>query len=277
MSISMKQSPFFPLQAWEQLVLTKLDWQINLVVPQDYFDLLLQEISPAKTKNPLQDVPLSREPATPPTAHDNQLDDLKTDAALICSVCCQSAQISRNPPRLLAFCALLIAAKQYEFPGVEGEVEMRRTLRVLLLKEEPKSVKDLMLKVQELVCKVLPLSRENSPTKRSYASVLKGQSPEFKITTSSTPKSKLPLKESTNVELKARRRLISIEEDVRNLSLDKENNDSAIGMMLNCTPDCPSAGSKESSPGDSGASSADSPPSQDSLTKTKRLLKTLNP
>merc|ERR1711923_215957 len=27
------------IQAWEKLVLTKLDWNVNLVIPQDYLDL----------------------------------------------------------------------------------------------------------------------------------------------------------------------------------------------------------------------------------------------
>ena len=354
-------------QAWEKLLLTKLNWNVNLVVPQDYLNLLHLEIAEeiremaAKTKgpqNPLHDVPLSGHDvtATPPTGdnqrptaakdettdqnptstvEDEEDEDTLRDADLICSLCCQSLQIfAQHPSRLLSFCCMVIALKQRGLMDIaiaDEHVLMDRLLIALKLGHQYsiKMVTDLICEIQCLIFSLLPLplSRESSPVKPSYASVLKTVSPHkspsptssrtssvrqnqespFRITTSSTPKSRHPLTEYvTNVQEETRgprRRLISVDEvteEVRsslNLSgntlqqqrhhqdaADKENNDSAIGgMLLNVTPRTPdllerlssssaSGSSKESSPGDSGASSADSPVAATSTSSSKSKI-----
>ena len=95
--------------------MTKLDWQVNFVVPNDYLDLLLQfetelqdeQVEGAKTsqKNPLQGAALGSN--SPPGVVDNQCHTATTarqDADLICSLCCHSAKLSSCSSRHY-FCA----------------------------------------------------------------------------------------------------------------------------------------------------------------------------
>lgn len=279
-------------------MLSELEWDVNLIIPQDYADLLVsilgsenrelsfgtsegeREAEEGEEENPLQDLPLgsinsrSLSPPTDNNQHPAGQDDKTAvkDADLIATLCSHSPEISiQNPPRMLGLCSAIIATKN------ESAIPDDLVDTLQLDKERVQGVLTAMqihlddvLPPESLLCSPSK-QRMKTPSPPNSSEAGHSQHSPFKVCSSSTPISRMPLREnvSSNIDhllaSDVRRRLsLNQVEEVDDVQItDKENNDSAIGMMLNQTPSLDGQGSstsKTSSPGDSGASSSNSPP-----------------
>jgi len=198
------------LKAWEMLVLSKLNWDVNLVIALDYLEPVLQSLWPqAET--------------TTTSSDSNELKE--------CSVlCCRASQSATFRSH---FSPKTVALSVWHKP-ISKEI-----LAWLEVSQE---------NIDQCTKALFPLTPTVSP---------------FKVESSSTPKSsRLPLRDNIEV-INIRRRLTSLNTSYNITAEDnKENNDSAIGGILNTT--CSSSGasptgsSKGSSKGSSTQSSPDS-------------------
>ena len=183
-------------QAWEMLILSKLDWDVNLVIALDYLEPLQSLWPKAKTDS-------------------NELKE--------CSVlCCRASQCANFRAK---FSAKIVALSVWNKPVPEAILT-----HMQVSKEQWEECKKAMH----------PLG---TPPLGGTPSV----SP-FKVESTSTPKSsRVPLRDNIEVT-NIRRRLSSLNTSTGE---NKENNDSAIGLM-NTTHSSPtnsgsSLGSKTSS------------------------------
>lgn len=202
------------LKAWEMLVLSKLNWDVNLVIALDYLEPVLQSLWPQAESTTLST-----------TTDSNELKE--------CSVlCCRASQSATFRSH---FSPKTVALSVWHKP-ISKEI-----LAWLEVSQE---------KIDQCTKALFPLTPTVSP---------------FKVESSSTPKSsRIPLRDNSIEVINIRRRLTSLNTstNIINTEENKENNDSAIGGILNTT--CSSSGasptgsSKGSSKGSSIQSSPDS-------------------
>jgi len=256
------------LKAWEMLVLSKLDWDVNFVIALDYLEPLNSLLSTSENL---------------PQASPMETNELKN---LICTlskryttfraiytariVACSALNLTENPEML----EILGLNRTTENTGHvrPDETKSGKALEndKVLLKECSKEFKSLPSES----CKTPPLSNNQlSP---------------FKAESTSTPKSsRTPLRNNNNVNVNSeinpsvnttptRRRLTSLcggEES-------KENNDSGFGLLLSTsvesqcskTPSVSSKNSSKQSSPDSGASSETSPKTNKDVQELDKLL-----
>ena len=219
------------------LVLSKLDWEVNLVIALDYLEPLNTLQNSAETEKTGE-----KTEKRLPKAETNELKNL------ICTLSSRYATFRAiYSARIVA-----LASLKLQKSNISQLFELSPTET-----EKLRQCTEKYFSVTEAISHQTP---NNSP---------------FKIESTSTPKSsRTPLKDLKDVKNSPiRRRLTSLSEE------SKENNDSAIGYMLNFSPP-PSitskTSSKTSSP-DSGASSGDSPKSNKDVQEIDKILQsTLN-
>lgn len=209
----------FFTQIWEKLILSKLNWDVNLVVPNDYLSPVLRQL-----QVDVVDVVVDA---------DNDDKDVKNellrDVEIVASLVHRSAQFTaRHPPRLVASASILLAIRECQSRGSKsssGEESLAHFSNVLssnlrrgLSLTTPQDELDLKNCLEEMVAllwKDLPKSPPEKTKEDQVSSPVKfgtppgaysaGSSP-FKISSASTPKrSRLPLRDGSNLPTFRRR------------------------------------------------------------------------
>eukprot|EP00096_Caligus_rogercresseyi_P004020 TRINITY_DN18137_c0_g1_i1.p1 TRINITY_DN18137_c0_g1~~TRINITY_DN18137_c0_g1_i1.p1 ORF type:complete len:380 (-),score=136.68 TRINITY_DN18137_c0_g1_i1:13-1152(-) len=220
------------VKEWELLVLSKLNWSLESIIPQDYLDAL-----PPGTIN----------------------DSILINASLIIALSLQGSKdfFSKHSRASIAFGALCLSLKEDEESPQEPVIKSELLNSVGLSQDGVESVR------KELEGIMWALLGASSPQRAKKKASESAHEDEELPTSSSTPKSLIPaspLKEVILRQRNARKRLQSDFEDDED---NKENhNDSAIGLNASGLTDLPSSGSN------SASSSANSSP--DSATNVKR-------
>jgi hypothetical protein len=241
------ENQYYYFQAWEMLVLSKMDWDVNLVIAHDYLDSLTSLMYPSM--NP----------------EDNELENAK----LICCLSSKSTTFrATHGPRIVSLSSLLIQN--------EGHLSQDKLCSLVKVSQDDLKVCLNTMGPQLWAClgQITPKKYQSCPTKLSTSTP--------KSSTTTPKSSRLPLKERETTEefnilvKNTRRRLTSMTED-HDETNNKENNDSAIGLLnaSNLTSPTNSStsrtSSKQSSP-DSGASSGSPSSRNDQVQELDQLL-----
>jgi len=257
---------FDELKAWEMLVLSKLDWDVNFVIALDYLEplsSLLSSTSSSDLPSASSDLP----PAKPIQTCATETEETNELKNLICSLSKRYATFRAIYSARIVACSALNLVEKNQNPKILQLLDIATAENQVLLRKCSKEFHNV-----PNICKTPPKNSQSSP---------------FKVESTSTPKSsRTPLRDNistfniiSEVEpvntTPIRRRLTSLCGSTGEES--KENNDSGFGLFMStgCESKTPSVSSKnsskQSSP-DSGASSGTSPKNNKDVQEIDKLL-----
>jgi len=202
----------FFIKTWEKLILSKLDWDVNLVIPQDYLEPVCRQL----------DLPAS--PETPANwAESHVKNELLKNASLASLIVQRTPHdfCRRNSPRLVASASIILAIKACqssrtksgeESPAHENDLlwtlppALRQRLCLSSL-EDASKLKDCLNEMETVLLNYLQKSPSDGATCSGNVTPPRTKSATnspFKVCNSSTPKScRFPLRENSNVPIPA--------------------------------------------------------------------------
>ena len=194
-------------------MLSKLNWDVNLVVPHDYLKPVFRLLQMATNDRPPHLHPQTPD-RHPPLFDAEKNESVLGNAELAASLAHRSSQFGySHPPRAVASASIILAIRTCQSKEEETlkEDNLERFLRQRLCLDET-DLKDCCNQMETLLWSELPKSPAGN-TKSSPEKIVTPPAPPssssspFKICSSSTPKrSRLPLRDGSNLPVESFRR-----------------------------------------------------------------------